>query len=488
MFDIRCRRIYINAIHIWRVMLLLLNQHVIRSAISHIDIDVATGASHISCVRASRGSRCHLLIYCVPHPQTARDQPRAMSLFENIKADLIGVDQFVRMQTAAGHDSCSILEQHMKAAEHRIGNLKLAITTAQASQLTSVIVDGPWTADQKKRLAAVVSDLLGSVAGKTKARRRMQSCVHFENYLSEAEWVSLRSEAMRVHKIQQLAARAHSVGILCPTETTTFRITCILSKCDNIAGTEAMETAHADLKKAIKSMDAKRTYPHTYLEEFPRFPRELPIEMFNYAYMDGAPVDTNIAELDAMSSDGVRSRKDPLHKELAALYKRHGIQHAKGFTRQGSLDIEYLQPMQRGALPLEESTPPRSLSNRVQFRDLGASPLAFKPLQGLPALTAPEPAPAVVEAGPPVDAGAADEDADAMTAVQQMEQRLLAQRSKPAAKSVAKRPAAVGAGIRPDAVLKRPSGLLLGCGKCRGIPTGCIKCRDPNFKGKRYQR
>jgi hypothetical protein len=172
---------------------------------------------------------------------------------------------------------------------------------------------------------------------------------------------------------------------------------------------------------------------------------------------------------------------------MAALYKRHGIQHATGVKRQSSIDIEYFNHKQRGASPPAESPPSSSLCSRVQNRDLGASPMAFKPLQGLPALPAPKPAPAVVK--PPADADAADEEADAMTAVQKMEQRLLAQRSKPAKKSVAKRPAAVGAGIRPDAVLKRPAvGLLLGCSKCRGSPNGCIKCRDPNFKGQRYQR
>ena len=54
-----------------------------------------------------------------------------------------------------------------------------------------------------------------------------------------------------------------------------------------------------------------------------------------------------------------------------------------------------------------------------------------------------------------------------------------------AAKAVLKRPAKA-------AIVKRPSAhqveLLLGCGKCRGSPNGCLKCRDPSFGGRRFTR
>ena len=41
-------------------------------------------------------------------------------------------------------------------------------------------------------------------------------------------------------------------------------------------------------------------------------------------------------------------------------------------------------------------------------------------------------------------------------------------------------------------IIKRPSGktgkLLLGCGRCRGGPAGCLTCRNPNFPGHRYRK
>ena len=61
--------------------------------------------------------------------------------------------------------------------------------------------------------------------------------------------------------------------------------------------------------------------------------------------------------------------------------------------------------------------------------------------------------------------------------------------------STRKRPAAAG---KPVVKAKAPASkaggaaggrtLLLGCGKCRGSPTGCLICRKHTFKGKRWQR
>ena len=53
-----------------------------------------------------------------------------------------------------------------------------------------------------------------------------------------------------------------------------------------------------------------------------------------------------------------------------------------------------------------------------------------------------------------------------------------------------KRPAAATAAELPETkkATSAEKGLLLGCPKCRGCHTGCAKCRNPDYKGKRYQR
>jgi hypothetical protein len=55
---------------------------------------------------------------------------------------------------------------------------------------------------------------------------------------------------------------------------------------------------------------------------------------------------------------------------------------------------------------------------------------------------------------------------------------------------VMKRPAAAAAAEIPDGKKTKSAekGLLLGCAKCRGCHTGCVQCKNPDFKGKRYQR
>ena len=62
-------------------------------------------------------------------------------------------------------------------------------------------------------------------------------------------------------------------------------------------------------------------------------------------------------------------------------------------------------------------------------------------------------------------------------------------KSKGTAKGKAKGKAQGKAKNGAKGKLKSPSkGILLGCGKCRGAHWGCVKCRDPNFSGKRWQK
>ena len=48
---------------------------------------------------------------------------------------------------------------------------------------------------------------------------------------------------------------------------------------------------------------------------------------------------------------------------------------------------------------------------------------------------------------------------------------------------VKKRPAS----IHPEEVAK-PGKILLGCTRCRGSTSGCLTCRNPHFRGQRFQR
>ena len=60
--------------------------------------------------------------------------------------------------------------------------------------------------------------------------------------------------------------------------------------------------------------------------------------------------------------------------------------------------------------------------------------------------------------------------------------------SEGSANAALKRPAASDA--EDASIHKKPAGstTMLGCPKCRGCPKGCIQCRDPAYKGNRFQR
>ena len=83
---------------------------------------------------------------------------------------------------------------------------------------------------------------------------------------------------------------------------------------------------------------------------------------------------------------------------------------------------------------------------------------------------------------------ATDERADDVAALK----RPAAANKRPAAAEIPamkvasrKRPAAAAAGEVPAGWGRTACGKLLGCGKCRRIPGGCKKCRNPAFSGRR---
>ena len=416
------------------------------------------------------------------------------SLFENIKADILAAGSFVQAQEQAGHDAATILEQQSTAAESRIQNLHQVITTQQASDLTTIIVDGPWSLEQKKRLSSAVAAVLNGNATKNAARRCMQRVNHFENYSTEAEWRSLRSSALRAHKIQQVAARAHSLGITCPTETNTFRMACIVAECDNIDTADELGRVHADIKKCIKSLDVRRAYPLKHLCDYPFSADDLPTDMFEYAYIDTKPVKVDMPGLDATAGKRMRNqKKSVLQRDLDAVCRKHNVLPQQlgnaPSLGQGDTALQIYTTPRKG-----EDTPSRSSS----LRDLAASAFAFKPMLALPAA---EP---ITEDREPLQqpqplhkketAEEEDDDASARTgaalgSLERLERRLLGVQTRPAARAavakVLKRPAA-------KRIMKKltasSANSMLGCGKCRGSHLGCLVCRNPTFKGRRFQK
>ena len=129
-----------------------------------------------------------------------------------------------RMQEAT-LDRQRTVDMQVTYLVHRIGTLP-RMSFEDALSVLNEIRGGPWPPDAVGKLETAVlqhSMQVGGQLGGARARRDTQHCEHFENYLTSREWETLRGATTRAAKIEQLAQRAWSIGLDCPTEQTAGR-------------------------------------------------------------------------------------------------------------------------------------------------------------------------------------------------------------------------------------------------------------------------
>ncbi len=228
--------------------------------------------------------------------------------FKEVLTNIKSLPEYIAAQRNAGRDIPSILNGQLTATRAKIkliGHLELN----EATELTDEITNGPWNEEQKQDLLAVVDQLTLS-HGSGQHRRKNQHCLHFEQYLTEEEWDALTSDAFISAKIAQLAQRAFSLGITCPSEPTSFRITQILARSLNLKqslSNDQFDDLFQRVKSAIKEIDATGKYPHQHLVNYPASPFDLPSDMYDWAYQESPPIETNIPEL-SMRTPGHKMR------------------------------------------------------------------------------------------------------------------------------------------------------------------------------------
>ena len=224
--------------------------------------------------------------------------------FESVLADLKVVGAYVQAQELAG---VKVGDVQAQAAVARIRQLS-GLSFVQATELTQAVADGPWTPGQKHELSTAVQGALQGKEG-AKPRRELQQALHFEQYLTAAEWGALRSRALRAAKVQQLAARAWTLGLTCPSEPTVVRMTALILATDSSEGQVRPDSGAVflEMKRAVKAMQAGRVHPSPHLVHFPPMPTQLPKDRFTYAYPDDPPVQVNMPELNGLAA-GIRMR------------------------------------------------------------------------------------------------------------------------------------------------------------------------------------
>ena len=215
----------------------------------------------------------------------------AQTDFGNVVETLEGAGVFIDTNVNAGLPRDHVHEHLLATLVGLISKLG-HVSMRGATFLVGKVNAGPWSDGERKRLASVIMGSISNDEASTVSPRggqrgkRLQRCLHFDQALTAAEWKGLRSKAMRASKIDQLAHRAWSIGLIAPSEPTSFHITSILCLVDNITCPETIPGVFRDVKAAIKQL-ATKPYPHGYMSEpYPENMRKLPKEIFDFAYPD----------------------------------------------------------------------------------------------------------------------------------------------------------------------------------------------------------
>lgn len=235
-----------------------------------------------------------------------RNRPLLPAFIMNVSAmakELGGLERLVAAQVKAGLDKGEVMSSLCSSWSRRLEAL-VGLDASSQEALTLAVSKGPWTVDQRRQLAkAIMVEELD--AGHKPKRRPNQTCLHFENFITEAEWRALRKqESTQASKLALLAVRAWLIGLELPSEPTLYRMTAVLAWChgEYDFSQDDVRDKMKDLQTQIKARAARvRSVQLPYLVHFPHSASELAAPTLKYAYAGGVmPVDVDYPELDTI--------------------------------------------------------------------------------------------------------------------------------------------------------------------------------------------
>ena len=209
---------------------------------------------------------------------------------------------------AAGLSRSDVVDSLYNSWTARL-SLLAKIPASKAADLTKAFSgdDQPWTPDQRASLAQAIFDKQtgtkkGAVLAMAHPRNPMQTCIHFENFITEDEWAKLRTHTLESSSMALLATRASQINLREASEPTLFRIVAIFCFChkkEHVSQEEAV-TIKQNLQKHLKLA------PHTKMEgsarivHYPFAADGLPPDLILRAYPNGVPPVVVIPELDTI--------------------------------------------------------------------------------------------------------------------------------------------------------------------------------------------
>ena len=221
--------------------------------------------------------------------------------------DLQCVSEFVEGQGALGRDITAVLQLQANSMLLKLKQLK-GLTMRDATSFTTAISTGPWAPEQKSSLGECIGALATSGVGAVKVRRKMQSLVHLENYLTNAEWEQLQTKTLVGSKVNMIAARLWTLGIACPSEPTLHKAASIACQSERISTTD-FDGYKKQLQQEVKRLDKTQAWMNIErVVKFPPSPKELPLEVYQYAYSNEEPIDCPLRHMTTSLSKMCKSK------------------------------------------------------------------------------------------------------------------------------------------------------------------------------------
>lgn len=208
--------------------------------------------------------------------------------------ELKHVHSFLAAQASImGPAIAAVMEGQASSLIAKIGTLP-SLDAVCATELTTCIGSGPWTPDQKNKLAhAVGSRLQISSSSSPPAtscsgrRRSNQVLMSFEKYLKKEHVEYLQSDASDVAKLNALTELCETIGLDIPSEQTVKHIIgvfCSVSKKGTIDHSLGYSYL-TEFKRLLKQRP--KVFPHQRPAIYPDVPKDLPTNAYQHAYPDG---------------------------------------------------------------------------------------------------------------------------------------------------------------------------------------------------------
>ena len=237
---------------------------------------------------------------------------------DSLMKELSDATALLKAQTDAGMNENDVKEMMARSFEARIDAYP-SLSACDKSSLTSEITRGPWSAEQKKMLAASVLGN-GSVRKQRSANKRPnQKAYNIENLIPMGTMARLKDPTKYSvsSMLSLIGSAARTLGIENPDNTTLFRMVAIVASTSGTSMDQNDVWTHmSTLQKYVKSKANGGANKVEYLIMYPPNAQLLPADIQKNAYPDGImPPELNWPDLDTAlgvsKMKGARTLKAP---------------------------------------------------------------------------------------------------------------------------------------------------------------------------------